>query len=158
SSKAVGLRWSSTKRPTGRWSAWAARSSSCSSSAPRSSSRRSIGTSPTSSELPPVVIQLQRVSKRYRAGRSRTLTELIGSRVRRLIRPQEEDSVYSLTLGKRDANIWAVEDLDFEVQRGAGIGVIGPNGAGKTTLLKLISRVTWPTSGRVRVAGRVVSL
>jgi len=108
--------------------------------------------------LPPVVIQLQRVSKRYRAGRSRTLTELIGSRVRRLIRPQEEDSVYSLTLGKRDANIWAVEDLEFEVQRGSGIGVIGPNGAGKTTLLKLISRVTWPTSGRVRVAGRVVSL
>jgi ABC-type polysaccharide/polyol phosphate transport system ATPase subunit len=108
--------------------------------------------------VPPVVIQLQRVSKRYRAGRSRTLTELIGSRVRRLFRPQEEDSVYSLTLGKRDANIWAVEDLEFEVQRGAGIGVIGPNGAGKTTLLKLISRVTWPTSGRVRVAGRVVSL
>jgi ABC-type polysaccharide/polyol phosphate transport system ATPase subunit len=42
------------------------------------------------------------------------------------------------------------------VTRGAGLGVIGPNGAGKTTLL-LISRVTWPTSGRVRVAGRVVS-
>ena len=41
---------------------------------------------------------------------------------------------------------------------GAGLGVIGRNGAGKTTLLKLISRVTWPTSGRVRVAGRVVSL
>ena len=66
--------------------------------------------------------------------------------------------MYSLTLGKRDANIWAVEDLDFEINRGAGLGVIGPNGAGKTTLLKLISRVTWPTSGRVRVAGRVVSL
>src|SRR5262245_65470680 len=107
--------------------------------------------------MPPVVIQLQRVSKRYRAGRSRTLTELVGSRVRRLTRPREEDAVYSLTLGKRDANIWAVRDLDFEVQRGAGLGVIGPNGAGKTTLLKLISRVTWPTMGRVRVAGRVAS-
>ena len=41
---------------------------------------------------------------------------------------------------------------------GAGLGIIGRNGAGKTTLLKLISRVTWPTSGKVRVAGRVVSL
>ena len=41
---------------------------------------------------------------------------------------------------------------------GAGLGIIGRNGAGKTTLLKLISRVTWPTSGQVRVAGRVVSL
>jgi ABC-type polysaccharide/polyol phosphate transport system ATPase subunit len=108
--------------------------------------------------LASTVIQLQRVSKRYRAGRSRTLTELVGSRVRKLIRQREDDAVYSLTLGKRDANIWAVRDLDFEVQRGAGLGVIGPNGAGKTTLLKLISRVTWPTMGRVRVAGRVVSL
>src|SRR5262245_5621181 len=105
-----------------------------------------------------VVIQLQRVSKRYRAGRSRTLTELVGSRVRRLVRGRQDDAVYSLTLGKRDANIWAVEDLDFEVNRGAGLGIIGPNGAGKTTLLKLISRVTGPTKGRVRVAGRVVSL
>src|SRR5262245_32027046 len=108
--------------------------------------------------MPPVVIQLQGVSKRYRAGRSRTLTELVGSRVRRLMRGHEDDSVYSLTLGRRASNIWAVEDLDFEIERGAGLGVIGPNGAGKTTLLKLISRVTWPTSGRVRVAGRVVSL
>ena len=108
--------------------------------------------------MSPTVIQLQRVSKRYRAGRSRTLTELVGTRVRRLVRPREDDAVYSLTLGKRAANIWAVQDLDFEVHRGAGLGVIGPNGAGKTTLLKLISRVTWPTKGRVRVAGRVVSL
>jgi len=38
------------------------------------------------------------------------------------------------------------------------MGIIGRNGAGKTTLLKLVSRVTWPTSGRVRVAGHVVSL
>ena len=106
----------------------------------------------------PVVIQLQQVSKRYRAGRSRTFAEMIGSQVKRLVRPHEDDSVYSLTLGKRDANIWAVRDLDFEVRRGAGLGIIGPNGAGKTTLLKLISRVTWPTTGRVRVAGRVVSL
>jgi ABC-type polysaccharide/polyol phosphate transport system ATPase subunit len=106
----------------------------------------------------PVVIQLQQVSKRYRAGRSRTFAEMIGSRVKRLVRPNQDESVYSLTLGKRDANIWAVRDLDFEVRRGAGLGIIGPNGAGKTTLLKLISRVTWPTTGRVRVAGRVVSL
>jgi ABC-type polysaccharide/polyol phosphate transport system ATPase subunit len=105
----------------------------------------------------PVVIELDQVSKRYRAARSRTFAELVGSRVRQFIRPRDE-SVYSHTLGKRDPNIWAVRDLDFQVHRGAGLGIIGPNGAGKTTLLKLISRVTWPTSGRVRVAGRVVSL
>ena len=47
-----------------------------------------------------------------------------------------------------DATIWALRDVSFEVPEGAGLGVIGRNGAGKTTLLKLISRVTWPTSGR----------
>jgi ABC-type polysaccharide/polyol phosphate transport system ATPase subunit len=51
-----------------------------------------------------------------------------------------------------------MKDVSFNVQAGDGLGVIGANGAGKTTLLKLISRVTWPTSGRVEVAGRVVSL
>jgi len=104
------------------------------------------------------VIQLDNVAKRYRAGRSRTFVDLVASKTKQLLRPAEEEAVYSLTLGKRSANIWAVKDLDFTVARGAGLGVIGPNGAGKTTLLKLISRVTWPTTGRVRVAGRVVSL
>src|SRR5436190_6053742 len=103
------------------------------------------------------VIHLDKVSKRYRAGRSRTFADMAMTNLRRLAGGREDD-VYSLTLGKRDATIWAVKDLDFEVPRGAGLGIIGPNGAGKTTLLKLISRVTWPTTGRVRVAGRVVSL
>jgi ABC-type polysaccharide/polyol phosphate transport system ATPase subunit len=68
------------------------------------------------------------------------------------------DVVHSASRGRIDATIWAVRDASFEIEQGAGLGVIGRNGAGKTTLLKLISRVTWPTSGRVRVAGRVVSL
>ena len=63
-----------------------------------------------------------------------------------------------MSRGRIDANVWALHDVDFDVPEGAGLGIIGRNGAGKTTLLKLISRVTWPTSGRVRVAGRVVSL
>ncbi len=103
------------------------------------------------------VIRLEHVSKRYRAGRSRTFAEMVASSVGRLMGAGDAE-VYSLTLGRRNANIWAVKDLDFDVPQGAGLGIIGPNGAGKTTLLKLISRVTWPTSGRVRVAGRVVSL
>jgi homopolymeric O-antigen transport system ATP-binding protein len=106
----------------------------------------------------PIIIQLERVSKRYRAARSRTIAELVGSRLRRFGAPRGEEAVYSHIVGQRNATIWAVRDLDFEVHRGAGLGIIGANGAGKTTLLKLISRVTWPTLGRVRVAGRVVSL
>jgi ABC-2 type transport system ATP-binding protein len=101
-------------------------------------------------------IQLDQVTKRYRAGRSRTMVDLIASSLDR-VRGRAQD-VHSVTRGRVDATIWALRDVSFEVPEAAGVGVIGRNGAGKTTLLKLISRVTWPTSGRVRVAGRVVSL
>lgn len=100
-------------------------------------------------------IQLEHVTKRYRTGRSRTLVDLIAASVR--TRPGDNE-VHSATRGKIGATIHALRDVSFEVAHGAGLGVIGRNGAGKTTLLKLISRVTWPTSGRVRVGGHVVSL
>ena len=54
--------------------------------------------------------------------------------------------------------IWAVRDLDFELQQGDSLGIIGRNGAGKSTLLKLLSRITQPTAGRAEVAGRVGAL
>jgi ABC-type polysaccharide/polyol phosphate transport system ATPase subunit len=101
-------------------------------------------------------IQLEQVSKRYRAGRSRTVVDLIASSLD-LMRGKRVE-VHSAARGSVDASIWALRDVALEVPEGAGLGVIGRNGAGKTTLLKLISRVTWPTSGTVRVAGRVVSL
>src|SRR3954449_12565009 len=104
----------------------------------------------------PAAIRLEQVTKRYRAGRSRTVIDLIASNLDRL-RGRAQD-VHSATRGKIDATIWALRDVTFDVPEGAGLGIIGRNGAGKTTLLKMISRVTWPTSGRVRVAGHVVSL
>jgi len=103
-----------------------------------------------------LAIQLDRVAKRYRTGRSRTVVDLIAGGMNGLLGRTEE--VHSATRGRVDATIWALRDVSFEVPTAAGIGIIGRNGAGKTTLLKLISRVTWPTSGRVRVAGHVVSL
>ena len=103
----------------------------------------------------PVAIQLENVSKRYRVGRSRTVVDLIASTIDSL--RGDDTEVYSAR-GSMDSTIHALREVTFDVAQGAGLGIIGRNGAGKTTLLKLISRVTWPTSGRVRVAGRVVSL
>ena len=53
---------------------------------------------------------------------------------------------------------WALKDLNFQVQKGERLGIIGSNGAGKSTLLKVLSRITEPTTGRIEIAGRVVSL
>ena len=54
--------------------------------------------------------------------------------------------------------VWALRDIDLEVNQGEILGIIGANGAGKSTLLKLLSRVTAPTSGAIRTRGRIASL
>ena len=54
--------------------------------------------------------------------------------------------------------MWALQDVSFDVPRGHVVGLLGRNGAGKSTLLKLLSRITAPTTGEIRVAGQVASL
>src|SRR5882724_3120947 len=54
--------------------------------------------------------------------------------------------------------IWALKDVSFRIDEREVVGIIGRNGAGKSTLLKVLSKITYPTSGRVKVRGRVASL
>lgn len=54
--------------------------------------------------------------------------------------------------------VWSLKDINFEINQGEAVGIIGKNGAGKSTLLKLLSRVTSPTTGEIKVKGRIASL
>ena len=61
------------------------------------------------------------------------------------------------TKGESDV-VWSLKDLNFDIEQGDAVGIIGRNGAGKSTLLKILSRVTSPTTGSIKVKGRIASL
>ena len=108
------------------------------------------------------VISVENLSKSYRLGQIGTGTfsrdlQVWWARTRGKPNPL-------LKIGQVDhgnqvgETIWALKDVTFQVEQGEVLGVIGKNGAGKSTLLKILSRVTAPTSGRVKVKGRIASL
>lgn len=96
-------------------------------------------------------IEIQSLSKRYRIGRlqqSRTFREDIVQFVK-----------HPFGRGTQEAeSIWALRNVSFNVRKGEVIGIIGNNGAGKSTLLKVLSKITYPTEGNIKVNGRVASL
>ena len=110
------------------------------------------------------VIKVENLSKAYQLGDFGTGTisrdiERYWARIR-----GKEDPFLKIgetndrtTKGKSDM-VWSLKDLNFDIEQGDAVGIIGRNGAGKSTLLKILSRVTSPTTGSVKIKGRIASL
>tara|TARA_Y100000782_G_C10186758_1_gene267095 strand:+ start:623 stop:1900 length:1278 start_codon:yes stop_codon:yes gene_type:complete len=109
------------------------------------------------------VIEIDDLSKQYRLGLVdvRTLSDDIKRRWA-LFRGKEDPL---LKIGDRNTRnevggdyVWALKDVNLKVKKGEVLGIIGKNGAGKSTLLKLLSQITEPSTGEIRVKGRIASL
>jgi lipopolysaccharide transport system ATP-binding protein len=85
-----------------------------------------------------------------------SLRELLEQRLRGLARAVVRGTPPQPT--SQEEQFWALRDVTFEVRQGERLGIIGRNGAGKSTLLKILSRITEPSDGKVRIRGRVASL
>lgn len=100
------------------------------------------------------IIEVKNLSKQYNIGVDRTyktFCDSFTSAVRHPLKMLKESH-------KPNDTFWALKDVNFEVERGDVVGIIGRNGAGKSTLLKILSRITYPTEGEIKMRGRVGSL
>ncbi len=94
-----------------------------------------------------VVISARGLGKEYK----------LGAQVHDTLR----DQITALFRGRRRPSaekFWALRDVDFDVEEGDCVGIVGRNGAGKSTLLKILSQITEPTEGEIRIRGRVASV
>ena len=111
-----------------------------------------------------VVIKIENVGKQYHLGKVGTGT--ISHDLNRWwakVRGKEDPYLKIGEVNDRTKKgtsdlVWAIKDINFDVKKGEVLGIIGRNGAGKSTLLKVLSRVTGPTTGDIKVKGRIASL
>jgi len=110
-------------------------------------------------------IKFENISKQYRLGlvSTRTISHDLNRWWQVNVRGKEDPYLKIGEVNDRATKgtseyVWALRDINFDVQQGDVLGIIGKNGAGKSTLLKILSRVTAPTTGSIKARGRIASL
>lgn len=96
-----------------------------------------------------IAIQVENLGKNYRLGTVGTRSLM-----------QDIAGFFSSSASQKinENQIWALNDVSFEIKQGDAVGIVGKNGAGKSTLLKLLSRTTAPTTGSIKIRGKITSL
>lgn len=106
---------------------------------------------------PEIAISIENLGKRYDVDRLRPSKDGLRHVIENTLR-SPLTMLRTRLQSKRVKEFWALREVSLQIKRGEVVGIIGRNGAGKSTLLKLLSRITVPTEGRIRIRGRVASL
>jgi lipopolysaccharide transport system ATP-binding protein len=105
-----------------------------------------------------VIIRAENLGKKYRIGEREPYLTMRDALARSLRAPAGIFGKRAASPNSHSTDLWAVNDVSFEIRQGEVVGIIGRNGAGKSTLLKILARVTKPTRGFAKIDGRVGSL
>ncbi len=114
--------------------------------------------------MPDMVIKVENLGKKYVIGHRgergyKTFREQVMQHLHNFYsRTKQLVKGHQILEGDELEEFWALQDINFEIRQGDRLGIIGKNGAGKSTLLKLLSRITEPSTGTIRIKGRVASL
>lgn len=108
------------------------------------------------------MIEVKNLGKRYNISHQKggyiALRDVIAGAFKSPFRFLKNKAIGTSSNKKTREDFWALKDVNFNVQKGEVVGIIGSNGAGKSTLLKILSQITPPTTGEIRINGRVGSL
>lgn len=109
------------------------------------------------------IIEIENVSKKYQLSHTSqeayaTLVATLSNKAKQCLKKIRSPFTNSSSIKKTQEEFWALKNINLSIDEGDRVGIVGRNGAGKSTLLKILSRITSPTTGQIKLRGRISSL